>query len=88
MDKLETLILGTISPKIYLIIQILEILNPIINSKSVWKSHALYLIAEYFYSKGEKQKSKEFFSQIITLENANLDILKETQKRLNRDLSE
>ena len=68
--------------------QILEILNPVINSKSVWKSHALYLVAEYFYSKGEKQKSKEFFSQIITLENANLDILKETQKRLNRDLSE
>ena len=68
--------------------QILDILNPVINSKSVWKSHALYLIAEYFYSKGEKQKSKEFFSQIITLENANLDILKETQKRLNRDLSE
>ena len=68
--------------------QILDILNPVINSKSVWKSHALYLIAEYFYSKDEKQKSKEFFSQIITLENANLDILKETQKRLNRDLSE
>ena len=68
--------------------QILEILNPVINSKSVWKSHALYLLAEYFYSKDEKQKSKEFFSQIITLENANLDILKETQKRLNRDLSE
>ena len=68
--------------------QILEILNPVINSKSVWKSHALFLIAEYFYSKGEKQKSKEFFSQIITLENANLDILKETQKRLSRDLSE
>ena len=68
--------------------QLLEILNPLINSKSVWKSHALYLVAEYFYSKDEKQKSKEFFSQIITLENANLDILKETQKRLNRDLSE
>ena len=68
--------------------QILKILKPIINSKSVWKSHALYLVAEYFYSKGEKQKSKEFFSQIIILENANLDILKETQKRLNRDLSE
>ena len=68
--------------------QILEILNPVINSKSVWKSHALYLMAEYFYSKGEKKKSKEFFSQIIILDNANLDILKETQKRLNRDWSE
>lgn len=64
--------------------QILEILNPVINSKSVWKSHALYLIAEYFYSKGEKQKSKEFFSQIIILENANLDILKETQKKIKQ----
>ena len=63
-------------------------MNPLINSKSVWKSHALYLVAEYFYSKNEKQKSKEFFNQIIILENANQEILKETQKRLNRDLSE
>jgi hypothetical protein len=68
--------------------QLLEILNPLINSKSVWKSHALYLLAEYFYFKNEKQKSKEFFNQILNTENANLDIVKETQKRLNRDLSE
>ena len=68
--------------------QLLEILNPLINSKSVWKSHALYLLAEYFYFKDEKQKSKEFFNQILNMENANLDIVKETQKRLNRDLSE
>ena len=43
---------------------LLNILNPLINSKSVWKSHALYLMAEYFYSKDQKQKSKEFFNQI------------------------
>ena len=67
---------------------LLEILNPIINSQSVWKSHALYLLAEYFYSKNEKQKSKEFFSLILSLENANQDLIKEAQKRLNRDLSE
>ncbi len=68
--------------------QLLDILSPIINSDSVWKSHALYLVAEYFYSKNEKQKSKEFFSQIIILENSNQDIILEAQKRLNRDLSE
>ena len=68
--------------------ELLEILNPIINSQSVWKSHALYLIAEYFYSKNEKQKSKEFFSQILDLENANQDLRIESQKRLNRDLSD
>ena len=68
--------------------ELLNILNPIINSKSIWKSHGLYLLAEYFYSKNEKQKSKEFFSQILNTKNANTDIIKETQKRLNRDLSE
>ena len=67
---------------------LLDILNPIIKSESVWKSHALYLIAEYFYLKNQKQKSKEFFEKIISLENANPDIIKEVQKRLNRDFSE
>ena len=68
--------------------ELINILSPVINSESVWKSHALYLLAEYFYSKNEKQKSKEFFNQIIILKNSNQDILKEAQKRLNRDLSE
>ena len=67
---------------------LLDILKPIINSDSVWKSHALYLIGEYFYSNNEKQKSKEFFNQIITLDNANEEIRIIAQKRLNRDLSD
>jgi len=67
---------------------LLNILNPLINSDSVWKSHALYLMAEYFYSKDQKQKSKEFFNQIISLENSNSDIKLQAEKRLNRDLSE
>ena len=67
---------------------LLKILNPIINSESVWKSHSLYLMAEYFYSKDQKQKAKEFFNQIILLPNANIDIRAESQKRINRDLSE
>jgi len=68
--------------------ELLDILKPIINSESVWKSQALYLLAEYFYSKGEKQKSKEFFNRIILLENVNQNLKIEAQKRLNRDLSE
>jgi hypothetical protein len=67
---------------------LLNILNPLINSKSVWKSHALYLMAEYFYSRDQKQKSKEFFNQIASLEDANPDIKLQAQKRLNRDLSD
>ena len=40
--------------------ELLNILNPIINSESVWKSHALYLIGEYFYVQNQNQKSKSF----------------------------
>jgi len=68
--------------------ELLKILNPVINSGSIWKSHALYLLAEFFYSKKEKQKAKEFFNQILLLPNVNNEIKLESQKRLNRDLSE
>ena len=68
--------------------KLLKILNPIINSNSVWKSHALYLMAEYFFSKGEKQKSLEFYNQIISLEKSNPNIKLEAEKRILRDLSE
>ena len=69
-------------------IELLNILNPLLNSDSIWKSHALYLVAEFFYSKGEKQKSKDFFEKIISIENSNTDILTSSKRRLNRDLSD
>jgi len=68
--------------------ELIKLLNPIINSDSIWKSHSLYLIAEFFYSKNEKQKSKEFFNQILELPNTNIDIKIKSQKRLNKDLRE
>ncbi|MDC1138230.1 hypothetical protein OAS75_00010 [Candidatus Pelagibacter sp.] len=68
--------------------QLIKLLNPIINSESIWKSHALYLLAEYFYKNNEKEKAKEFFNQIIILSKANSDIKIQSQKRLNRDIGE
>ena len=68
--------------------ELITILKPIINSESIWKSHALYLLAEYFYSNNEKQKSKEFFTQILESTSSNNQIKLEAQKRLNRDFSE
>jgi len=46
------------------------------------------LLAEFFYSKEEKQKAKEIFNQILVLPNASSTIKNESQKRLNRDLGE
>ena len=67
---------------------LLNMIKPLINSQSIWKSHSLYLMAEYFYANNQKQKAKEFFNQIIDLENSNPDIRLQAEKRLNRDLSE
>ena len=67
--------------------ELLKIFYPIINSDNLWKSHALYIIAEYFFSKNEMQKSKEFFEKILDLENSNPKIKLEAQKRLQRDFS-
>ena len=67
---------------------LLEILNPVINSDSIWKSHALYLLGEYFYYRNENKKAKEFFLQIIDLESGNQKIKLQTQQRLQSDLTE
>ena len=68
--------------------ELLNILNPIIKSESMWKPQALYLMAEYYLSKDQKQKSKEFFNQILEIENISPKIKLEVQKRLRSDFSE
>ena len=67
---------------------LVKILNPVINSDSVWKSHALYLLAEYFFDKNQKKKSKEFYNKILNYKKSNEKIITETQKRLRRDFGE
>jgi len=68
--------------------ELLNILNPVIKSESIWKPHALYLMAEYYLAKKEKQKSKEFFEQLINLEDISIKIKVEAQKRLRSDFGE
>ena len=63
----------------------LSIIQPLINSKSIWKSQALYLAGEYYLSKNEMIKSKEFFEEILTLENSSSNLISEVKVRLSRD---
>ena len=68
--------------------ELLNILNPIIKSESIWKPHALYLMAEYYFAKNEKQKSKEFFEHLVSLEDISSKVKMEAQKRLRSDFGE
>ena len=69
-------------------VEILEILNPLINSDSIWKQHGLLLMGDYYFHNKQFNKSKEFFQKIIELKNVNPKIKIEVEKRLNRDFSE
>ena len=64
--------------------ELLEILNPILKSESVWKSHALLLMADYFEHSNKLIKSKDFLEEIVNSELVNNEIRIEAERRLKR----
>ena len=72
----------------YTEIKLLEILNPLINSDSIWKQHGLLLMGDFYYQKKQFNKSKEFFEKITQLSNTNPKIKTDVERRLNRDFNE
>ena len=64
--------------------ELLEILNPILKSESVWKSHALLLMADYFAYNKNLIKSKDFLEEILNSEIVNNEIRIEAERRLKR----
>jgi len=68
--------------------ELLEILNPILKSNSVWKSHALLLMADFFENKNNLMKSKEFLKEITNSKTASNEIRVEAERRLKRNFSD
>ena len=68
--------------------ELLNILNPVIKSESIWKPQAMYLMAEFYLAKNQKQKSKDFFDQIMNIENVSPKIKLEVQRRLRSEFGE
>ena len=68
--------------------EILAILKPVLNSDSIWKQHALLLMADIYFQKKQLNKSRDFLNKILDLEGSNQNLKQEVKKRLNRDFSE
>ena len=62
--------------------ELLNILNPLINSESTWKPHALLLMGEYYLSNEQMLKSKEFFQQVLNTKNISPKLRTDVQKTL------
>ena len=55
-------------------LEMLEATKPLINTETVWKPHALLLLGDYFTSKKEYLKAKEFYIQILSLKNLHKEL--------------
>ena len=53
--------------------ELLESIRPILNTETLWQPHGLILLGDYFVSKGENIKAKEFYQKIFTIKNLHRD---------------
>ena len=68
--------------------ELLNMIEPILKNENIWQSHAMYLLAEYYYSKGDREKSLNYYKSIVSKMNSNSEIKLEARKRIQRDFSE
>ena len=63
-------------------IELLETMKPLLNTDTLWKPHALLLLGDYFMSKGENIKSREFYQQILSMNNLHKDLYVQAKSQL------
>ena len=49
--------------------KLLSDIQPLLNTETLWKPHALLLMGDYFVAKKEYIKAKEFYTQILLINN-------------------
>ena len=63
-------------------LELLDAVKPLINTETVWKPHALLLLGDYFASKKEYLKAKEFYLQILSLKNLHQELYNQARSQL------
>ena len=63
-------------------LELLKAVKPLINTETVWKPHALLSLGDYFASKKEYLKAKEFYMQILSLKNLHKELYNQARSQL------
>jgi len=63
-------------------LELLDAVKPLITTETVWKPHALLLLGDYFASKKEYLKAKEFYVQILSLKNLHKELYNQARSQL------
>ena len=62
--------------------ELLEELKPLLNTETLWKPHVLLLLGDYFSSKKDFIKAKEFYTQILLIKNLQRDFYEQARSKL------
>ena len=62
--------------------KMIEDINPLLNTETFWKPHALLLMGDYFVEKKEYIKAKEFYTQILLIKNLQKDFYDQAKLKL------
>jgi predicted negative regulator of RcsB-dependent stress response len=63
--------------------ELLDSLKSLLNSDSMWKPHCLILLGDYFVSKNENNKAKEFYQKVFTINNLPNDLYEHVSLQLS-----
>ena len=62
--------------------ELLKVIKPLTSSDSIWKPHALLLLGDYFFSKKQHLKGKEFYIKVLSLKNLHNNLYDYAQSQL------
>ena len=62
--------------------KLLKSINPLLKTDSLWRPHALLLLGNYYLSKKEYLKAKEFYSQILSIPNIQKNFFDQATSKL------
>ena len=62
--------------------KLLSDLQPLLNTETLWKPHALLLMGDYFAAKKEYIKAKEFYTQVLSINNLQKDLYDQVISKL------
>lgn len=62
--------------------ELLKLLKPVTSNNNLWKPHALLLLGDFFNSRKEYLKAKDFYTQILSIKNLNRGFYEYIKKQL------
>ena len=63
-------------------LELIETAKPLLNAETLWKPHILLLLGDFFVSKNQNLKAKEFYTQVLSLKNLNKELYDHARSQL------